>query len=108
MLGQASGAGDLLFQTLNFAPGRYHLTATDASGGSIQADFTVAGAPSSMPGTYAALSDPEVRAAATACALARADSKTHALEAEQVLASAPSNGLDRGRVYALIESYGLD
>lgn len=108
VLGQASGAGDLLFQTVSFAPGRYHLAATDASGGAIQADFTVSSGRPSMPETYAALSDPEVRAAATACELARADSKTHALEAEQVLASAPSNGLDRGRVYALIESYGPD
>lgn len=108
VLGEASGAGDLAFQTVTFAPGRYHLAATDAAGGSIQADFVVAARQPALPETYSALSDPEVRAAATACAMARADSKVHALEAEQVLAAAPSNGLDRGRVYALIESYGLD
>ncbi|MGA0599115.1 hypothetical protein ACO2Q3_00250 [Caulobacter sp. KR2-114] len=108
VLGEASGAGDLVFATISFAPGRYHLAATDASGGAVQADFTVSAGAPGLPQTYAALSDPEVRAAATACALARADSATHALEAEQVLAAAPSNGLDRARVYALIESYGLD
>ena len=30
------------------------------------------------------------------------------LEAEQLLAAAPANGLDRTRVYNLIESYGDD
>jgi hypothetical protein len=107
-LGEAAGAGDLAFPVVAFAPGRYHLSATDSSGGTVQADFTVASAPGALPATYAALSDPEVRAAATACALARQSSKTRALEAEQVLAAAPSNGLDRGRVYSLIESYGTD
>lgn len=108
VLGEASGADDLVFPTVAFASGRYHLTASDSAGGSIQADFTVASAPGAAPTTYASLTDPEVRAAATACALAREDSKVHGLEAEQVLASAPSNGLDRARVYSLIESYGTD
>ena len=108
-LGQASGpGGDLSFPSANLAPGRYHVSATDGSGAAIQADFTVVAGETPMPSTYAALSDPEVRAAATACALARADSQTHGLEAEQVLAAAPENGLDRARVYSLIESYGTN
>jgi hypothetical protein len=106
---QASGQGDdLVFSSVNYAPGKYHVSAHDGSGVVIQADFTVADKPATLPTIYDSLTDPEVRAAATAAALARADSPTHALEAEQLLAAAPSNGLDRGRVYDLIESYGAD
>jgi len=109
VLAQASGDGDdLIFPTVAYAPGRYHVTAHDGAGVQIQADFTVADKPADLPTIYNSLTDPEVRAAATACALARAASPTEALEAEQLLASAPSNGLDRGRVYDLIESYGSD
>jgi hypothetical protein len=107
-LGQVSGAGDLSFPTMAFAPGRYHVAAADATGAAIAADFTVAADPGPMPSTYSAISDPEVRAAATACELARADSHRRGLEAEELLADAPENGLDRGRVYTLIESYGAD
>ena len=106
---QTSGAGaDLIFPTVSFGPGRYHVTAHDGAGVVIQADFNVAPTPAALPTIYDSLSDPEVRAAATACALARAESAKRALEAEQLLASAPANGLDRGRVYDLIESYGTD
>jgi len=109
VLAQASGDGaDLIFPTVAYTPGRYHVTAHDGAGVTIQADFTVADKPADLPTIYDSLTDPEVRAAATACALARADSLTRALEAEQLLAAAPSNGLDRGRVYDLIESYGAD
>jgi hypothetical protein len=106
---QASGNGaDLFFSSLAYTPGRYHVTAKDGAGVVIQADFTVTATPPALPTIYESLSDPEVRAAATACALARAQSPTEALQAEQLLADAPSNGLDRGRVYDLIESYGAD
>jgi hypothetical protein len=109
VVGQATGNGaDLLFQTAAFTPGRYHVSATDSTGVSIAADFTVEAKPVLLPTTYDAITDSEVRAAAAACELARAQSATAALEAEEVLASAPTNGLDRGRVYDLIESYGSD
>lgn len=109
VVAQASGAGEeLIFPSANLTPGRYHVSAHDGAGTAIQADFTVADKPAALPTIYDSLTDPEVRAAATACALARAASPTEALEAEQLLASAPSNGLDRGRVYDLIESYGTD
>ncbi len=108
-VGQAAGAeGELVFPMANLTPGRYHVTATDKTGASITADFTVSATPGPTPATYQALTDPEVRAAATAAALARADSRTRAFEAQQLLAAAPANGLDRERVYALIESYGVD
>jgi hypothetical protein len=109
MLGQAQGDGaDLVFPTADLSPGRYHVVAKDGSGVTIAADFTVDDKAVMLPTTYDAISDSEVRAAAAACELARQQSATDALEAEEVLASAPSNGLDRGRVYDLIESYGAD
>ncbi len=109
VVAQASGQGDdLFFPTVSYAPGKYHVSAHDGAGVAIEADFTVSNTPAELPTIYDSLSDPEVRAAATAVALARAQSPTRALEAEQLLAAAPSNGLDRGRVYDLIESYGSD
>jgi hypothetical protein len=96
----------LVFPTVSFAPGHYHLSAVDGAGVSIQADFTVADRPAPLPPGYDRIDDPEVRAAAVACALAKAQTATWALEAEQLLAAAPANGLDRSRVYDLIESYG--
>jgi hypothetical protein len=107
-LGQASGDGDLSFPVMTFVPGRYHLAAVDATGAAVAADFSVSATPPTLPDTYAAITDPEVRAAATACELARVDSQHRGLEAEELIAQAPANGLDRTRVYSLIESYGAD
>jgi hypothetical protein len=107
-LGQAAGQGDLNFPVMTLVPGRYHLAAVDATGAAIAADFSVSAAPPTLPDTYATIDDPEVRAAATACELARVDSQHRGLAAEELLAEAPANGLDRTRVYTLIESYGAD
>lgn len=111
-LAEVSGQGavgepaGLRLPSANLAPGRYRLTANDSSGGAVQAEITVADRAPTVPNTYQAISDPEVRAAATAAAIARANPDTRALEAVQLLAEAPANGLDRGAVYSLIESYG--
>jgi len=107
-MGQVSGDGDLSFPTAGFAPGRYHVAAVDATGTAIAADFNVTTDAPPLASTYATIDDPEVRAAATACDLARQDSKRYGLEAEELIATAPANGLDRTRVYNLIESYGAD
>ena len=53
------------------------------------------------------MADPEVRTAATAAALARSNPGVWSLEAEQLLQAAPANGLDRDKVYELIESYSV-
>ncbi|MFO1015228.1 MAG: hypothetical protein U1E50_15855 [Caulobacteraceae bacterium] len=98
--------GNIVLPSVNLAPGRYKITANDTAGAAITAEFTVAAKAAGTPGTYESISDPEVRAAATAAAIARADPSTRGFEAEQLLAEAPSNGLDRARVYALIEEYG--
>ncbi len=100
-------SGNIVLPGVNLAPGRYKITANDTAGAAIIAEFTVAPKATGTPGTYEAISDPEVRAAATAAAIARADPATRGFEAEQLLAEAPANGLDRGRVYALIEEYGV-
>ena len=107
-MGQVSGDGDLSFPTAPFAPGRYHVGAVDATGTAISADFKVTTQVPPLSPTYATIEDPEVRAAATACDLARQGSKHYGLEAEELIAAAPADGLDRTRVYDLIESYGAD
>jgi hypothetical protein len=104
----SGGDGNLHLPAANLTSGRYHLTARDSGGGAVEADITVATRPEAEPDTYQAISDPEVRAAATAAAIARQRAATSALEAEQLLAAAPMNGLDRGAVYDLIESYGAE
>ena len=101
----SGGDGNLHLPAANLTSGRYHLTARDSGGGAVEADITVATRPEAEPDTYQAISDPEVRAAATAAAIARQRAATSALEAEQLLAAAPMNGLDRGAVYDLTESY---
>jgi hypothetical protein len=99
---------NLLFPATSFTPGRYHLTARDGAGGVIEADFTVSATPIELPADFNKLTDAEVRMAALATTLAKSQSSTHGLEAEELLAAAPANGLDRSKVYDLIESYGAD
>jgi hypothetical protein len=52
--------------------------------------------------------DPEIRIAASAATLARDAPAQWSFEAERELQSAPAHGLDRDKVYELIESYGTD
>jgi hypothetical protein len=56
-------------------------------------------------GSYEGLSDAEVRAAVSALQLAKEHPATWAFEAQQILAAAPEEGLDRARVFQLLESY---
>lgn len=104
----SGGDGNVRLPQANLSAGRYRLVANDSGGGTLEAIVTVAPRAEAEPTTYQAISDPEVRAAATAVAIARARANTGALEAVQLLANAPANGLDRGAVYDLIESYGAE
>jgi len=104
----ASPTPDLLLSGLALAPGPYVLKASDSSGAEITGKFVVVASAPPSPGDYQGVDDPEVRAAATAADLARVAPGAWAFEAEQMLASAPVAGLDRGSVYELIESYTGD
>jgi hypothetical protein len=98
----------VLLPAADLRPGAYRLTVSDASPRTVSADLTaVAGAPPVDP-AFADMPDPEVRAAAAATALAQAHPGAWAFEAEQILNAAPANGLDRDRVYELVESYGSE
>jgi hypothetical protein len=107
VLAQASGATpEIVLTGLNLAPGAYVIKATDSSGAAVEAHVAVVADKPPISADYAGMTDAEVQAAASAADLARDHSDTWSLEAEQVLASAPANGLDRESVYELIESYG--
>jgi hypothetical protein len=58
--------------------------------------------------SFDGFTDPEIRTAAAAATLARDAPALWSFEAEQQLQSAPANGLDRDKVYELIESYTTD
>ena len=61
-----------------------------------------------MAGGLDELPDAEVRAAVQALDLAKSHPGAWAFEAEQIVNAAPSEGLDRERVFLLLESYGQD
>jgi hypothetical protein len=101
-----SSTNEIVFPNASLPPGRYTVAVKDASGESVTGQFSVVNPAQPVPDTYRELSDPEVRAAATAASMARGAPTTRSFEAEQLLYNAPANGLDRERVFDLIESYG--
>ncbi|HEY5106977.1 MAG TPA: hypothetical protein VII73_09440 [Caulobacteraceae bacterium] len=107
VLSQAAGAGnDIVLTRLNLAPGVYVLEAADSSGAKVEAKVTVVADRPPLSPDYDGIADREVQAAARAADLARNNSDTWSLQAEQVLNDAPTTGLDRESVFKLIESYG--
>ena len=98
---------DILLKGTTLAPGVYTVKATDGSGATVQGKVTVVADKPPMSGDYDGITDSEVQAAALAADLARTKPDVWSLEAEQILQSAPSNGLDRESVFELIESYGV-
>lgn len=102
---QTSENHEVELSKLTLAPGAYKITAADSTPRLMDATFTVVTDPPPAEPAFADLPDPEVRSAASAAALAREATGTWSFEAEQQLASAPQDGLDRDQVYELIESY---
>ena len=97
--------------------GPFRVTLSQSGGGRITdmgavdvveavASVQVVAGPAPLDPAFDAVTDPEVRSAMQATAMARHDLDHWAFEAEQVLNSAPALGLDRARVYELIEMYG--
>jgi hypothetical protein len=93
------------FPAVALATGAYTVTAADSTPRSLNAAVAVVDASPPAHTDFADLPDPEVRIAAAATELARDATATWSFEAEQQLAAAPRNGLDRDKVYELIESY---
>ena len=104
---RSSPSHEMQLAAIGLAPGDYTLTAADSTQRSLDASFKVVTAGPPPQAGFADLPDPEVRAAAGASALARDATATWSFEAEQQLAAAPAHGLDRDKVYELIESYSV-
>ncbi|HEX3916068.1 MAG TPA: hypothetical protein VHW60_01935 [Caulobacteraceae bacterium] len=105
---QASPSHEVVLNAVPLAVGTYHILASDSTPGTLTADIAVVDTPPRETADYSNLADPEVRVAAAAATLARDYTATWSLEAEQQLQAAPVDGLDRDKVFELIESYGSD
>jgi hypothetical protein len=105
---QSSANHEVVLKDVSLSLGLYRVTVGDATPRSLEADVTAVDASPPHTETFSGLADPEIRAAAAATTLARDQPATWALEAEQQLQAAPANGLDRDKVYELMESYGAD
>ncbi|HZC17462.1 MAG TPA: hypothetical protein VE309_11940, partial [Caulobacteraceae bacterium] len=105
---QTSSDHDVLLSGVNLAAGDYKITASDSTPRSLDATVTAVDTAPPAETSFDGLSDPEIRTAAEAAMLARDAPTPWSFEAEQQLQAAPANGLDRDKVYELIESYGAD
>lgn len=97
---------ELILSGLNLAAGEYRLVARGGDGATAEMKLSVSAGLPAPSADIAELSDPEVQAALYALEIAKADPNKWSFEAQQIIASAPQNGLDRERVYQLIETYG--
>lgn len=103
------GAGrDVVLTKVQLGEGVYKIRVVDAAQRSLEASFSAANPPFIADGGYDDVADPEIRIAVGATELARGQPGIWAFEAEQEIHAAPSHGLDRDRVYQLIESYGAN
>jgi hypothetical protein len=105
---QTSSDHDVVLPSVKLSPGAYKITASDATPRSMDASVTVVTTTPPSDNAFASLGDPEIRTAAAAATLAREQPTPWSFEAEQQLQAAPSDGLDRDKVYELIESYSTD
>lgn len=95
---------ELTITGLNLTAGDYRLVAKDSGGVTAEMQIRVDANLTPPTGEYEDLSDPEVVAAVKAMRLAQSDPAKYSLEAQQILASAPANGLDRDTIYKVIET----
>ncbi len=105
---QTSRTHDVVLAHVTLNPGAYRLTARDSTPRSLDAEIVAVAAVPPADSAFDSLTDPEVRAAAKAATLARDAPAVWSFEAEQQLQAAPMHGLERDKVYELIESYGTD
>ena len=96
---------DLVFDGVSMAPGPATVRVKDQSGSEIAGVFKATKDQPILTTDYQTIDDAEVRIASQAIDLARDQPKVRALEAEQILNSAPVSGVDRNVVFTLIETY---
>jgi hypothetical protein len=105
---KTSDSHEVVLGAVALAPGAYKIRITDSTPRSLDGGFVAVAAAPPSDSSYADLTDPEIRTAATATVLARNAPGVWSFEAELQLQAAPANGLDRDKVYELIESYTTD
>jgi hypothetical protein len=105
---QTSPYHEVVLDRVSLPPGAYHLVASDSTPRSLQADITAVSTPPPSSDQYVGVPQDEIRVALDATTLAREQTGAWSFEAEQDLYAAPAEGLDRDKVYELIESYGSD
>jgi len=105
---QSSSDHDVVLSHVNLAPGAYKITASDSTPRSMDAQIVAVDTAPPADTSFDGLTDPEIRTAAEAATLARDTPTLWSFEAEQQLEAAPADGLDRDKVYELIESYSTD
>lgn len=105
---QTSTTNEVVLPTASYAVGKYSVTASDSTPRSLDATFQVVAATPPPDDAFNGIDDQEVRVAAVASDLARQYTATWSFEAEQELAAAPGHGLDRDKVFELIENYSTD
>lgn len=103
-----SSSHEVLVPAVALARGAYRITASDATPLALEATIVAVDQAPPADAAYADLTDPEVRTAVMATALARSAPASWSFEAEQQLQAAPANGLDRDKVYELIENYSSE
>lgn len=100
-----TSTGEVTLSGLSLGAGVYTLKATNGSENA-ELKFSVSNDRPAPSADIAELSDPEVQAALYALELTKNDPNRWSFEAQQIIASAPENGLDRERVLQLMETYG--
>jgi len=105
---QSSTDHDVVLPHVALSPGAYRITASDSTPRAMDAAIVAVATPPPADTSFDGFTDPEIRTAAAAATLARDAPALWSFEAEQQLQSAPANGLDRDKVYELIESYTTD
>jgi hypothetical protein len=100
-----TNTGEVTLSGLSLGAGVYTIKASNGSENA-EMKFTVSADRPAPSADIAELSDPEVQAALYALELAKADPNKWSFEAQQIIAAAPANGLDRERVLQLMETYG--
>ncbi|MFI4933077.1 MAG: hypothetical protein ACHP7N_00505 [Caulobacterales bacterium] len=105
---QSSAGHEVVLPNVDLKAGGYRIRVTDSAPSELSAQIVAVDAGPPLDSTFSGLDDPEIRAAATATELARANPSAWSFEAEQLIEAAPESGLDRDKVYELIESYSAD
>lgn len=102
---QSDASHEIVLRDVVLSTGVYRITALDSAPNELSATVLVVDQGPPADTAYEGLADAEIRAAAASTALAQSKPGVWSFEAEQRIQAAPQRGLDRDRVYELIESY---